>query len=118
MSLIIRDKPALHLQLLLSRQLPGLPLPLPLGTSHGAGAGVLGARTTEARWPQRSRPQSTGAKPVHGSVPVFLSGPGAVTFWWSGVAKQALRCHFSSSLVTVLWGESLPLWGSASSSVK
>lgn len=50
---------------------------------------------------------------------VLLSGPGAVTCWWSCVVEQAVRCHFSCSLVTsLLWGESLPLWGSASSSLK
>lgn len=80
----------------------GCPCPFRLALPTEPGQVWTEPRPRRPHRPQKSRVQSTGARSVRGSVPVFLSGPGAVTFWRSGVAMPAVRCHFSSSLVTSL----------------
>lgn len=91
----VRDKPALHLRLLLSRRLPGLPVPLPLGTSHGARAGVDRAQTTEAP------PTSEESRAVHGGkVSPWLCA--CFPKWPRGCYLLAVRCSYASREVSFL----------------
>lgn len=101
-------------------QLSSKSIPLRLCQLCSVRAGVDGARATKAQQTSGKSPTVLKSKvSAWLCALVLLSGPGAVTCWWSGTAEQAVRCHFSSQRgCPSALGSHFPLWGSASSSVK